>query len=347
MDDLDTVELHKVLNSIMEYELAGVVRYTHYALMVRGPNRIPIVDFFKAQATESLEHAQQAGEILTGLEGHPTVHIAPIKETHNHSIGALLRESLEHELAAVALYKDLLIIPNEHEGQSRLLALSTADGSIRWQVERESRVSYATPCIHKNGSRDELIFVNWHYGITAVDPASGARLWQADVFDKSHIESSIASPIIAGGLVLGVSGWLGHGNEVIAVQPPPVGSDEAPRQVYRISRGAPLCTTPLVQDDLLFLWSDNGVVTAADSQTGTIHWQKRIGGTFYSSPICLDGAIYNIDVNGKVTVLKAAAEYQQLGSCSLGDPCHSTPAIGHGRLYLRTFTTLSALDPQP
>ena len=248
---------------------------------------------------------------------------------------------------SLTLYKDLLIIPNEHEGQSRLLALSTADGSIRWQVERESRVSYATPCIHKNGSRDELIFVNWHYGITAVDPASGAQLWQADVFDKSHIESSIASPIIAGGLVLGVSGWLGHGNEVIAVQPPPVGSDEAPRQVYRISRGAPLCTTPLVQDDLLFLWSDNGVVTAADSQTGKIHWQKRIGGTFYSSPICLDGAIYNIDVNGKVTVLKAAAEYQQLGSCSLGDPCHSTPAIGHGRLYLRTFTTLSALDPQP
>jgi bacterioferritin len=110
MDDLDTVELHKVLNTIMEYELAGVVRYTHYALMVRGPNRIPIVDFFKAQATESLEHAQQAGEILTGLEGHPTVDIAPIKETHKHSIGALLRESLEHEMAAVAVYKQLLTV---------------------------------------------------------------------------------------------------------------------------------------------------------------------------------------------------------------------------------------------
>ena len=108
MEDLDMGELHEVLNSIMEYELAGVVRYTHYALMVRGPNRIPIVDFFKAQATESLQHAQQAGEILTGLEGHPTVSIAPIQETHQHSIGALLRESLEHEKAAVRLYHRLL-----------------------------------------------------------------------------------------------------------------------------------------------------------------------------------------------------------------------------------------------
>ena len=69
---------HKVLNDIMINELAGVVRYTHYSLMVRGPNRIPIVDLFMAQAAESLVHAQQAGEILTGLGGHPSVRIANI-----------------------------------------------------------------------------------------------------------------------------------------------------------------------------------------------------------------------------------------------------------------------------
>ena len=108
MEDLNLDKTHSLLNQIIEYELAGVVRYTHYALMVRGPNRIPIVDFFKAQAAESLMHAEQAGEILTGLEGHPTVNIAPIKETHQHSIGALLRESLEHERTAVNLYKELL-----------------------------------------------------------------------------------------------------------------------------------------------------------------------------------------------------------------------------------------------
>ena len=108
MEDLDLDKTHTLLNQIIEYELAGVVRYTHYSLMVRGPNRIPIVDFFKAQAAESLDHAQQAGEILTGLEGHPTVNIAPIQESHQHSIGALLRESLEHERTAVGLYKDLL-----------------------------------------------------------------------------------------------------------------------------------------------------------------------------------------------------------------------------------------------
>ena len=108
MDDLNLKATHSLLNAIMEYELAGVVRYTHYSLMVRGPNRIPIVQFFKEQASESLLHAQQAGEILTGLEGHPTVGIAEIQETNKHRVGALLRESLEHEQAAVKLYMELL-----------------------------------------------------------------------------------------------------------------------------------------------------------------------------------------------------------------------------------------------
>lgn len=108
MEELNLHATGELLKSIMEYELAGVVRYTHYALMVTGPNRIPIVQFLKAQATESLLHAQTAGEILTGLEGHPSLRIAPIEETHQHSVKAILTESLAHERKALDLYKALL-----------------------------------------------------------------------------------------------------------------------------------------------------------------------------------------------------------------------------------------------
>ena len=90
---IDTKEVTDLLNEIMEYELAGVVRYTHYSLMVTGPHRLPIVDFLKEQANESLMHAQQAGEILTGLDGHPSQKIAVIEETHNHSIRDILEET--------------------------------------------------------------------------------------------------------------------------------------------------------------------------------------------------------------------------------------------------------------
>ena len=110
MQDLDQDKAIDVLRSIMEFELAGVVRYTHYALMITGPNRIPIVDFFKAQATESLLHAQQVGEILTGLEGHPSLQIAPMEETYKHSVKDILKESLVHETNALTMYKRLLEI---------------------------------------------------------------------------------------------------------------------------------------------------------------------------------------------------------------------------------------------
>ena len=112
---LNSLKVTDILNKIMEYELAGVVRYTHYSLMIAGPHRLPIVEFLKEQANESLLHAQQAGELLTGLDGHPSQKIAEIVETNNHSIKDILQESLAHELNALSLYKELL---NEVEGSS-------------------------------------------------------------------------------------------------------------------------------------------------------------------------------------------------------------------------------------
>ena len=108
MKKLATDKVVDTLVRIMEFELAGVVRYTHYSLMVAGPHRIPIVAFFKAQATESLLHAQQAGEILTGLGGHPALGVARLEESFRHSVEDVLRESLRHEEEALSLYGRLL-----------------------------------------------------------------------------------------------------------------------------------------------------------------------------------------------------------------------------------------------
>ena len=108
MKEIDSKLVCNILNEIMEYELAGVVRYTHSAMMVSGPYRLPIVTFLKEQAAESLMHAQQAGELIVGLDGHPSQRIAKIDETHRHSIKDILEESLGHELHALSLYKKLL-----------------------------------------------------------------------------------------------------------------------------------------------------------------------------------------------------------------------------------------------
>jgi len=118
MSDIDTKKALGILNHLMEVELAGVVRYTHYSLMVYGYNRIPIIEWMKSNAQEGLLHAQKAGELVTLLGGHPSLGIGDLLETEKHDIGDILRESLEHEKKALAGYYDLLKLV---EGQSVLL----------------------------------------------------------------------------------------------------------------------------------------------------------------------------------------------------------------------------------
>ena len=108
MRELNTEKVCELLNDIVELEMAGVVRYAHSSLMITGPNRIPIVAFLQEQATESLDHALIAGEYITGFDGHPSQKIAHIDESHDHSVVQILQESLDHEMAAVEKYKELL-----------------------------------------------------------------------------------------------------------------------------------------------------------------------------------------------------------------------------------------------
>jgi len=111
-------EFIRILNHILELELAGVVRYTHYSLMIYGYGRIPIVSWLKENASEGLTHAQKAGEIITMLGGHPSLKIGELLETHKHDIGDVLRESLKHERNGVSAYYELMHIA---EGKSVMI----------------------------------------------------------------------------------------------------------------------------------------------------------------------------------------------------------------------------------
>jgi bacterioferritin len=139
---IDTDAVVSVLNNILEAELAGVVRYTHYSLMVFGYNRIPIVSWMRNQATESLAHANEAGELITQLNNHPSLGIGALLETHRHDIGDILRESLDHEILALAEYSKLLDLVNGRnvlleEYARRMIALEEMHlGDVRKMLKK-------------------------------------------------------------------------------------------------------------------------------------------------------------------------------------------------------------------
>src|SRR3954463_5511843 len=118
MDDNENKSAIDILNRILELELAGVVRYTHYSLMIFGYNRIPIVSWLKGNADESLAHAYKAGELVTMMGGHPSLKIGSLLETHKHDIGDILRESLEQEKSTLDAYYELFKLT---EGRSVVL----------------------------------------------------------------------------------------------------------------------------------------------------------------------------------------------------------------------------------
>jgi bacterioferritin len=143
-ETFDKATAVNLLNHIMEAELAGVVRYTHYALMVFGHNRIPIVSWLRNEANTCLSHANEAGELVTHLGEHPSLKIGALLETHKHGINDILIESLAAEKAGLALYKELYELVRD---RSVLLE----DYARRMIAEEELHVGEVNKMLRKPG----------------------------------------------------------------------------------------------------------------------------------------------------------------------------------------------------
>ncbi len=247
--------------------------------------------------------------------------------------------------ASPIVHDDLVIMPNDQDGKGTLVALDRADGKVRWKVPRKSQTAtFSTPCVFQpKGRPAELIFTSWDHGITSIDPKTGKVNWESDIFSKGHIETSIASPIVAGDFVLGTSGWLGVKMEVVAIRPDAERKEPPREAAYRLVRSAPLVCTPVVKDDLLFMWSDNGVVTCANVQTGEVYWRERVPGSYYGSPVAVGKHVYCISREGEVIVLAASKKFELAARNRLGEGSHSTPAVAGRRMYVRTFSQLISL----
>jgi outer membrane protein assembly factor BamB len=244
------------------------------------------------------------------------------------------------------VYKDLVILSNSQQaeqlregqkpGVSFIAAFDRQSGRQRWRTPRTSRtVCYSTPCIHQPpGGPAELICCNTGDGVFSLDPETGKENWSIVVFDKRVV----SSPLLACGLVFGSTGSGGGGGYVTAVRP-----GKKPEAAYTVKKQAPYVPTPVARGDLVFLWSDKGVVTCLDGPTGDVVWQERVGGSCFGSPVLVRDKLYCIDADGVVHVLAAEKQFRELGRNPLGEPSRATPAVSGGKMYLRTFSRLVAI----
>ena len=224
-------------------------------------------------------------------------------------------------------------------GESFLIAVDRRTGVTRWKLDRRTGIAaYSTPCVYRHDDgTSELIFTSTAHGITAVDPATGRVQWEiGDLLP----ERCVASPTVAPGLVFVGYGRGIRGTSYWAVRPGLKSAGTKPTVAYEITQAVPLVPTPLVKDDRLFLWGDDGVVSCLAVEDGRVLWRDRAGGSFFGSPVCVGDRLYCVSRDGEVVVLAAADRFEVLGRVPLGEACSSTPAVADGTMYVRTVSHL-------
>ncbi len=242
------------------------------------------------------------------------------------------------------LFEDMLIVPNDQDGPSFIVALDRHSGATKWVSDQRSfrEASYSTPLIIQDkGQPAQLICLSGAMGVTGLDPHTGALQWRTEEFPLR----TVASPVYGGGLIIASCGQGGRfGVKQIAVDPRH--RDEHGQATIKWTREKliPYVPTPIVLGEYLFEWSDQGIVTCVALKTGTEVWTQRLGGNYSGSPLCIDGKLYGVEETGKVVVIEAGPEFKELGTAELGDNSNSTPAVANGRLFLRTFQRLKCLE---
>lgn len=239
-------------------------------------------------------------------------------------------------------FDDLLIVANDQDDGGSLVALDAKDGKVRWTIPRNPKnATYATPCVFADGKRPPLLlFTNWQHGVTAVDPKTGKVVWEKSVFNTKTNERSIASPVVAGNLILATCGFVTGQKHHVALR---VGEDAKPVEAWRVERQVAYLPTPIIKDGRVYLISELGIATCLKLQTGEEVWSGRLDGAFSASPVAAGEHLYCVSNDGIVHVLKLGDTYQHMAKNSLGEGTQSTPAISGGRLFIRTETKLLAI----
>ena len=252
----------------------------------------------------------------------------------------------EHGFGATpAVCRDLLIVPDDQDDTSAVVALDTATGRERWRLPRDSaKAGYSTPLVLDPGDATPplVLITSMAHGVTAVDGLTGRVVWERECFPKR----TVASPILAGPLVIGTSGD-GGGDNLLAAVRPPAGAGADPEVAYTLDRSiAPYVPTPLCVGEFVYLWGDRGVVTCVRAATGETVWRGRVGGTYSASPIAVGDTIRNVSADGEAVTIRAGESFEVLGRTPLGETCRATPAIVGGRMVFRTAGRLLALDAE-
>ena len=252
------------------------------------------------------------------------VEVAPFKTLWGHG-------------SSPVLHDDLLILLCDHLSEAYLLAVDASTGKDRWKVDRGGdRTSHSTPLVVRGPEGAELL-VNSSERIDVYDPRSGKLLW----FTGSPRQTPIPSAVFHDGRIYLSRGY--RNSDYLAIRPGGRGDVTATHIEWQARSGASYVPSILYYEGLLYMTNEVGVMTCANARTGEPVWRHRLDGVFFASPVAGDGKVYLVSETGETFVLRAGRQPEVLARNDLGERFIASPAVSHGRLFLRSDRTLFAV----
>ena len=245
------------------------------------------------------------------------------------------------------IYKDVVIVQADRQQDSFIAAYRLKDGSPAWRTSRDEIPSFGSPTVYHGSPRDEVVTHATKF-IRAYDPVTGKELWRLG----PNSEVTTPTPIVVGGLIIVTNGYRGI-QPIYAIKPGGSGdltlagdATTGPFIAWSTKRGGVYTPTPVAYDDLLYLLSNNGVLSAYETATGTRVYQERVagkGGAFSASPVAADGKLYLASEDGDVFVVRTGRKPEWLATNPMGEVLMATPAISDGVVFVRGLQSLFAI----
>jgi outer membrane protein assembly factor BamB len=241
--------------------------------------------------------------------------------------------------ASPIVFEDLVILNfDPDQPKSFVAAFDANTGKERWRWNHPgTKHTSSTATIFKPGNgAPQVITEGFDTGLVANDARTGALAWQLPgLMTKRCVATPFATP---DGLIIAQCGEGRAESFVEIVKPAADGKSAA--KLHEIVRVGGYVPTPIVVDGLLYLWKENGLVTCLRTATAEQLWSERVDGSFYGSPVAVNGRLYNMTVKGDLIVLPAGEKFTEPTVIPLGEGSNASAAVSGGRMYLRTFTHL-------
>jgi outer membrane protein assembly factor BamB len=243
------------------------------------------------------------------------------------------------------IFGSRVIVQNDRHKDSFLAAYDLATGKEVWRTPHDEYPSWATPLIVRTDARTELVTNSGKY-IRGFDPETGRELWR---LPDENTQVKVPSPVVAGDLVIVTGGYPPGRRPIYAIRPGGKGTLSKQVLAWQTDRGAPYTGTPLVHLGIVYVCTDNGILSAYDARSGERIYQQRVSteaGGFSASPIAAGDRIYLASEEGDVFVLQAGRAFKLLATNRMGEITMATPAATGNTLVVRTQTQLVGIRSQ-